>query len=282
MRVAILNYHRIDVGQRILHLHRRAEIVVSLERFLYDLSTAIRKVRIVSLREALGALSLTSRPSRSLVLTFDDGFNEHFGMIADRLLDLRIPATMFVPGDVLLGRPVPRFIEVVGELEGMGVAVGGLARQLRGRSRSERDSALRHSCSDATLAAARERAWEHFARQEDVDAFARTDVGEIGAHSMGHPDLALLERDDLELEVLDSIRAVHEISLADDIPFAYPFGGVGSVTREVASVVAESGASCGLTSDPGLNSPSIDRFGLRRFDMCKTAIESVIDMLHEA
>jgi peptidoglycan/xylan/chitin deacetylase (PgdA/CDA1 family) len=139
------------------------------------------------------------RPSRCLVVTFDDGYLSTLTVAAPILERLGVPATLFVPSDYI-GRDEP-------------MAWPGVDRWLQG---PHRDELVPLSWEDVrTLAGS---GWE------------------IGSHTCSHPHLTTLEDDALSRELRDS-RARIGVELGPDPgSIAYPYGDVDA--RVVAAARA--------------------------------------------
>jgi peptidoglycan/xylan/chitin deacetylase (PgdA/CDA1 family) len=84
----------------------------------------------------------------------------------------------------------------------------------------------------------------------------------IGSHAHVHSPLTDFGATGL-LEHLRTSRSALESALGTaDYPLAYPYG---AWSVAVAAAARAAGYACGLTTDPGLNSPDADAFTLRRF-----------------
>jgi len=63
---------------------------------------------------------------------------------------------------------------------------------------------------------------------------------EIGAHSLSHPDLTMLDDATVERELVDSRRILEQHAETEVLDFAYPFGRINARVRQIASHVFRS------------------------------------------
>jgi peptidoglycan/xylan/chitin deacetylase (PgdA/CDA1 family) len=86
----------------------------------------------------------------------------------------------------------------------------------------------------------------------------------IGSHSRSHRTLSRLGPEELEDEIAgarDDLRA--RLGLVE-APFAYPYGGIAHIGAAAPEVARRAGHSCALSTIPGGNTASTDRFLLHR------------------
>jgi peptidoglycan/xylan/chitin deacetylase (PgdA/CDA1 family) len=89
-RPVILTYHSISPGQ--------SPLKVSPALFVEQMGWLKENARVISLEELVtGLTGRTSLPLRSVVLTFDDGFEDFYTAAAPVLRRFGFPATVFVP-----------------------------------------------------------------------------------------------------------------------------------------------------------------------------------------
>ncbi len=95
---------------------------------------------------------------------------------------------------------------------------------------------------------------------------------EIGAHSINHVKLTQVARDEMELEVRGSKKAL-EASLQHPVDFfCYPSGDYDQAVRDAVQAYGYFGA---CTVKPGTNHPGTDRFALKRTEI--SAFDSLRD-----
>ncbi|GAA4247949.1 polysaccharide deacetylase family protein [Azospirillum formosense] len=87
---------------------------------------------------------------------------------------------------------------------------------------------------------------------------------DIGAHTMGHGRLSLLEADQQRMEIADSKARLTELTGRSVSLFAYPYGDEGSFTAETRALVKEAGFAAAVTTQPRAACPADDLFALPR------------------
>jgi peptidoglycan/xylan/chitin deacetylase (PgdA/CDA1 family) len=91
---------------------------------------------------------------------------------------------------------------------------------------------------------------------------AAADQGlDIGSHTVTHPWLPRLDRDEAKRELVDSRQALEDLLGRTVSSLAYPTGGWNP---EVRAIAAEAGYRIGITVDRGLNTTRVPHLSLRR------------------
>jgi len=88
-------------------------------------------------------------------------------------------------------------------------------------------------------------------------------AGEVGAHSVTHPDLTLLTQAALHQEMAESKSALEEITGAAVTSFAYPFGFHDARVR----AAARQHFQCACSTEQGIAGPGSDLYSLARIEM---------------
>jgi peptidoglycan/xylan/chitin deacetylase (PgdA/CDA1 family) len=97
----------------------------------------------------------------------------------------------------------------------------------------------------------------------DVHALVKMGFG-VGAHTVSHPDLGALGRDDARREIAES-RARLEAELGIPVPwFSFPFGGRAQATPDKRAIVAELGFQACLSAYGGAVRADSDPLDLPR------------------
>lgn len=87
--------------------------------------------------------------------------------------------------------------------------------------------------------------------------------GEVGAHSVTHPDFTLLNEDAMHQEMADSKAGLEEITGTTVTSFAYPFGFHDTRVR----AAARRHFRCACGTEQGIAGPGSDLFALARIEM---------------
>lgn len=128
-RVPIVCYHSVTSDTAPVH-HDPHKQHLPLQLFLRQLDFLQRKYNVISLSEYVAATRAQRRlPDYSIVLTFDDGFEDFYTVVAPELRQREMPATVFVIIDRAFGRFVPSGESFLGwdqikELAGGGIEIG--------------------------------------------------------------------------------------------------------------------------------------------------------------
>jgi len=242
-----------------------------------------RHYTVMTVEDLVARLREGRVPRKALALSFDDGYRDNLTHAAPILARYGLPATIFLTTgyigtrDVLwfdrLALAVKKTRRVRLEIPGLAaMELGSVAERLRALQ-----AALRHF---KTLADAR--------RRESVDAI----VGEleegrvegpkrvmlsweevgvlrglgfaVGAHTVSHPILSRLSREDAWREIHGSRVAIERNLGIRARVFAYPNGGPEDVTPTTVSLVTEAGFECAVTTQRGLNIAATPPMELRR------------------
>lgn len=244
-----------------------------------------------------GAASL---PERAALLTFDDGFVDHFETVLPILRTRGLSGIFFVSGATL--GPAPRMLGV----HKTHFLLARLGADTFGK-------AVLATCASATLGdAARARvfgadAWERtderaikkllnyelsFEDSErvlselfaehigDESAFARAlylneaQIAEMasaglsfGYHTQTHRMLSRLDAADQRAELLDGPARIAALTGQDQVSFCYPWGGTGTYTSDTLAILGEAGYSMAFNTVRREAQLGVDgRFELPRVD----------------
>src|SRR3989454_10213255 len=109
-----------------------------LEHFEGQLDYLTKHYTILDVREILAAIrGETTLPSNACLLTFDDGFLDHYTVVFPRLDYRRLPAVCFVPGrpieegEILCGQGIHFVLAAVSDPRQVLGGRRGLLRQYR-------------------------------------------------------------------------------------------------------------------------------------------------------
>jgi hypothetical protein len=179
----------------------------------------------------------------------DDGYSEGFSTIRPLLLDYRVPAIFFVPTDFIDNRVLfyrnkvslcidsvrklpetrlPATLNEAASIAGRELRDGrSLERWILGLDHGDR-SAIDGACeifgvdADEFIANARPYMTGAEVGQLVADGFT------VGSHSRAHvPMETYRSYDEIEEEIVDSCRAVRDITGQPEVPFAFPFSQAG-------------------------------------------------------
>jgi peptidoglycan/xylan/chitin deacetylase (PgdA/CDA1 family) len=246
----ILNYHHIDP-----------------EPFECHLRSLARRYRVITLDACCDHVAHGAAvPPNSVVITFDDGYEQIYQELYPLLEKYEAPAMVFVPTTPVdrreplwfnrvktLVRTAPAGSLRVGDRE---FALGpdreptyvAVMRYLNEESIAVRDQMVRDLLNGAVLPPERMRryqplTWDQMKAMRGLVAF--------GAHTRTHPFLSQLSRADAEDEILGSKARLEEVLGVEARHFAYPFGSPDSFTDETVEILKRGGFVSAATTVRG-------------------------------
>jgi len=275
-RLTIVRHHRVYAdGERPLYALGVSESVLAgqLE------ACAGAGLTPVTVGEGLEGLARGDE-RHALAFSFDDGYADNVARALPLLVRHGARATFFLAAGLMEERRAPWWDELAFALENAGVrsasvSLGGTALELRLADRAGRASALRALLPlmrvppaeqrvrlDALRAATRATAQAPCELAEWPFAARLAAAGmELGAHTLTHPFLSLLDAADQRREIAESAALVHQRTGAEVSGLAYPNGDHDAATMEAARA---SGLRYAVVTASGDCVPGTPRFRLPR------------------
>jgi len=277
----VLLYHRVVDLQRDPH-----RIAVRPDAFAEHCRILRRKCEVVRLGDA--------NPSRRQVaITFDDGYVDNAGDARRILAEAGLPATFFVtvsPLDQSTEAWWDRLEQIVfdcrlpsgaleTEIEGRRLwadARSALARERTYLALHYRLRKLRPVIIEAILGRLAEqlaitpleRHTHRWMTVEELRRLADTPGFDIGAHTLTHPFLAGLDRDEQQAEIAGSRAQLERLLERPVRSFSYPYGGPDAFDAVTAELVRDAGFTTACSATGGLAAPGGDPFQLPRNMVC--------------
>lgn len=236
----------------------------------------------------------------SALLTFDDGFVEHYTTVYPALRERGLSGIFFIVGAGLASPPrllavhkthfllaklgVQAFATDVRERLSAGSSDLGPPRQTTDvyRYDGDVDSATKHLLNYELAFDETDRILEGLFREHigDSSEFAaalylsRSMVREMadagmtfGFHTQNHRVLSRLSRAEQRAEIGHGVRLVRELTGQSSVPFCYPYGHPHTYNADTLATLAEAGYSMAFTTVRRAADPVSDaRFELPRFD----------------
>jgi peptidoglycan/xylan/chitin deacetylase (PgdA/CDA1 family) len=248
----------------VLLYHRVAELAhdpwglaVAPARFAEQLEALVTRFSPLSLRGLVTRMEADDLPPDSVALTFDDGYRDNLDAAEPLLARHGVPATIFVVSwyagsgrefwwDELEALSEPeRLRDLHAELQVL-PHDERLARVAAMRA----DAGRRPSPPVQTL------------REEELGRLATSEVVEIGSHTMTHPALPVLQREDMLDEMRASRERLEQLTGAPVLGLSYPYG---SWDAETAACAEEVGYEYACTSAREAVGRGTRRFAIPRF-----------------
>ncbi len=272
-RLTIIRHHRVFAdGEAPLY-----RIGVSASVFEAQLALLARLGRVpLTLSEGLARLA-EGRPGRWVAMTFDDGYADNVERALPALEAHGARATFYLTAGLMDSRRAPWWDDLVHRLEAAGrrevrFEYDGDAQVLSLSTRSGRAAAL-----GALLPGFHERPERQARRLEalgratgvtapapcrlatwDLAARLAERGMEIGAHTMDHPYLSLLDGEEQLGEIEDSARLIERRLGVRPRGLAYPGGDYDARTLEVVAAAGFEHAVTTRTGDAGAESPRLE------------------------
>ncbi|MBA3891448.1 MAG: polysaccharide deacetylase family protein [Gemmatimonadaceae bacterium] len=283
-RVTIVMYHFVRNAR-----HGRYPRIAALDTaaFIEQLAYIRHHYQIIRMEDVLDALRDPERvlPPRALLLTFDDGYIDHFTTVFPLLDRLGVQASFFLPARAVLERRLLdvnkiHFVLAAGELTRTVAAMEAHVTALRTEHALDTTAAYRATFMQANrwdppevnyvkrvlqkglpaaaraiivdalfaeVVAVEETAFaeELYVSVEQVRCMRRAGM-HIGGHGYGHAWLGTLGRQDQELEVARTMALLAEVGCdTGEWTMAYPYG---SSDDSLESILTGHGCVIGLTT----------------------------------
>ncbi len=238
---------------------------------------------VLPLDQAVIRLRNGTLPARAAVITFDDGYADNLLHAVPVLKRHELHATFFIATGFLDGGIMwnDRIIEAVrnartttisAQRVGLGtLAIGTHAEKLTAlnnliRAIKHQPHVKRKDMVESIVEACNDQLPCNLMLTSDQLIELRDSGMGIGAHTISHPILALLEPDAARREIGESRDHLESILQQRVLLFAYPNGKYGADYKEEhAHIVQSLGFSAALTTTPGVATSDTDPFQLPRF-----------------
>jgi peptidoglycan/xylan/chitin deacetylase (PgdA/CDA1 family) len=277
-KFAILCYHRIGTGGIPLFSELPPDVFEAEMRFLRS------HYKIVSLDELCKGMEKPTRNEISVAVTFDDGYRDLYTHALPTLKKYRIPATIYLPvmsietgqvpwydrifltlkvfpKDVLeVALERPRRFHLVSRLTRLEAATE-IIQYLRTLPDARRKELCENLEKQVTLPS--EELRDRMLTWDQIQTMCREGIT-FGSHTMTHPVVSQLTRDQLESEISESKQLLEQRIMAPAPHFAFPFGKPADCGKAAPLVLARSGYRSAATTTEGTNVPGDSLYELRR------------------
>jgi peptidoglycan/xylan/chitin deacetylase (PgdA/CDA1 family) len=256
----VLLYHRV------INLKTDPQLLtVSPEHFYEHMNFLKNNYNIISLDDLKRAMDSGKLPKKSIIITFDDGYEDNYLNAKPILEQLQIPATIFVTSDHI-GSTRELWWDDLERIFLLNETPGELSIKVRDKEYSwkitDKESKMSvyydmHKLLKPLPAQERNkivdylRAWASVQVQcrplysgisaEQIKDTEKNGLITVGAHTVSHCMLAALTREQQENEILESKMTLETILNHKVKHFSYPFGGLSDFDNFSVKIVKDAG-----------------------------------------
>lgn len=285
--VVILNYHRVNNPTALEN-----NLTVSIESFreqMQVLRDHFVPTRLKDLEDEGPAFQKKNNNRKTrVVVTFDDGYADTFLNALPILEECNVPGTVFVTTnfigtkkefwwdeleELLVSKvsesQMPSVLELVKDVVSVkkDLSRGELYLNLAAAMKAKGEPIISHVMSNLRIIANSEPVErdEHRAMTvEELRSLAKNPLIEIGAHTVSHPSLAGLDRQNQYQEMKQSKEWLEQTLGLKVNNIAYPFGQPQDFNHDTVSVAEELGFKLGLTTVSAVTFPKNNPYTLPR------------------
>jgi peptidoglycan/xylan/chitin deacetylase (PgdA/CDA1 family) len=298
----IILYHSVNIHET--SFLKGTDTWISRTLFDKQLKYLQKNYYIISLQELVESLKQGKIPSRSVVITFDDGFADNFHFAYPYLKQYRIPATIFLTTDCIENKK-PIWIQELNFLineQGVKNVIEALVKlngnvtffdfkkknSTKEKMHKEIEEYLAYSESKEAKDKILEQLYEHFnVDRERIFAEKKiflewsqikemhTNGIRFGSHGASHTPFSVMSLND-QLDEIEKAKETIESNLRQDfLPFSYPFGQERDFTVDTKQLVLDTGHSCILTAMPTSIDVASSPYELGRIEVGNAPIQAM-------
>ncbi len=283
--VPILLYHRVmdslNTRTGISAFYIRG-LAVSKSDFEKQINYLVRNYEVISLKQYLEKKKGKESLRGFAVITFDDGFKDFKEISLNILKNNNCPATVFAIAENearnFWRAELYAILDFAKNIEHEWLAQDGRRIAVSFKNKKQKQASLHllldyldklsHQDRDKELVRLKEELGicekdifdNLFLKQDDLKTLVNTGIY-IGAHSLSHRDLTLLDEGELKKEIGESIDYIKTINPNQEVCFSVPFG---KINKNIIENLRLNRISAVVIGEGGLNSKDEDIFRLKR------------------
>ncbi len=297
-KLRVLYYHQLTLKKNQDELY---DPWMFVEKDVFDSQMSFLKKHYCPVSEEDVIAALEGRiklPPNAVWVTFDDGYKDNFTIAYPILKKQGVPATFFITTGYIDQSVVPAIgcvleafrltdlrsidIETEGRVRSFDLGLWPqrklvAARVMEFLGNGRPITSLQALGLAEQLKVSRERMDLDFMGWDEIREMGRSGAF-IGAHTVTHPVLSALNKDELEWEVIESKRRIEQKAGVMVRSFAYPYGGDSHYDlKTISPALARSEIKIAVTTARGLNDlHAADRFRMRRMDIGLRIDENIL------
>ncbi len=274
----ILTYHRI-LPTPLTDIYSSPHIIVTQDTFRKHMQLLREDYHPLSLTDYLAArLTKQPVPDKSVIITFDDGWQDNYQFALPILQEHKIPATIFLTTDYIDTKHVfwPENLHFLLKNQQKPEKSRQITpppskkcfqtiENLKCAENSQRNQyikALEEKIGDITFPQEK----HAFLTWSQVQKMQETGI-EFGSHGSSHSILTHLTKKQVNEECQTSREVIHQKTGISPSFFAYPNG---NFTPEIQKSLKNAGYQAALTTFSGKNSQKTDLYALKRINMSES------------
>ncbi len=286
--IVVLAYHRICEFSNLFYDYN---ISATPGEFRNQMEYIKANYNVISSEKLISCYSGRCRiPDNSIMITFDDGFKDTIHNAYPILMDMQLPAVLFVATDFIdyeyipwedeisylinntdinkLTKEIKDINEVIKKKMSKNEIIFMVCKWLRGASGKDKKEIRNklYSCAGLTEESVSQRiidAGKNMMNKNDLKQWVSAGL-EVGAHTCSHPQLSSTNESVVELELIFSKYRLENIISKNVQIFAYPYGMEGYYNDDNIRLVRKTGYDCAFSMNGGLNTLETNRYDLRR------------------
>ena len=295
-----LMYHRVAPSGFGAPDYSPVGMSVTPEEFSAQVEYIVDRYRVVPLEELVDALRKSRMPRRGMcAITFDDGWHDVYRFAFPVIKQFCVPATIFLTSGLFDGSawfweerakfllaslsaaPEPDRSAACAALaaaepdvgfasmsnipkSGLPATLGHVIRELKRLGRDRREHTV--EMIERTVERLSIRQPRPFLSRAEIVEMSRYGVS-FGHHTRSHPVLPELSDEEIDSELANARSAIAEVTGADPVDFAYPYG---KFDHRVRDIVERHGFRSACSTRHGLCEPGDDRFTIKRINMASS------------
>lgn len=277
-KLSILIYHQVPQ----LHDEMRAA-EPDAAAFRWQMALIAKYYTPLSLTEAVARLKSNELPANAICVTFDDGYQNNLTVAAPILAEFNIPATVFVATAFIDGANMwnDRVIDLCADLSRETVNLDVLSMKAQALHDIGTRKKLAYQVIDkikyfpyAKRVALIDTLYQHNNQSEYAPRMMTaqqlktlSDLGiEIGAHTVDHPILKVLSKEQQYQQISQSKSQLESIIDKPVTSFAYPNGKANvDYDNQGRDLVKSLGFELAVSTNWGISTTDTDHFQLNRF-----------------
>jgi peptidoglycan/xylan/chitin deacetylase (PgdA/CDA1 family) len=289
-RITIVTYHRVTDRSIEAIEESLPFLFASVETFRRQILFLEKWYRIISFEKLSIYIKDGKVPWNSLIITFDDGYEDNYLMAYPVLRDMNAKATFFLAVDKIAGNGQPwwwdraycyfRILEKVGNddrlFQGLGEEIlfilsefkkdpsrlfGSLNKQDTGRIVGWLDT-IENKYPINNVSIMKYNGALNWQQISDMN-----EIVDVGSHSCSHSNITMLDQSQRNYEIGESRKLLQEKTKRKVIAFSYPGG---SLDENAKRMVRDSGYEFAVTTAAGVNDLG-SRYGLKRINLWEGA-----------